>query len=168
MTEFMSSIDSSDQDRFTPCFNSNLSPTLPFAKDLHDTGIKDASSPKTATKNGPKVTAFLREDDPTSQDDTTLLSDAHFDKGRSPIPLSAAFPKDNGIEDVLMTEETTRKGQKLTNFLLDIAPNHSNKITRISDTHFDSASMPPLPNAACGTNTNIKNASMDRNAFKNG
>ena len=114
------------------------------------------------------MTAFLREDDPTSQDDTTLLSAAHFDNGRSPTPLIAAYPKDIGIEDVLMTEKTARKGQKLTNFLLDNAPNDSNKITRISDTHFDSASMPPLPNAACGINTNIKNASMDRNAFING
>jgi hypothetical protein len=168
MNEFMSDVDSFDQDSITPHFDSHPSPTLPFAKDLHDTGIKDTSSPRTTTKNGPKVTAFLREDDPTSQDDTTLLSDAHFDKGRSPIPLIAAFPKDNGIEDVFMTEMTTRKGQKLTNFLLDNAPNHFNKITRISDTHFDSASMPPLPNDACGINTNIKNASMDRNVFKNG
>ena len=30
MTEFMSSIDSFDQDRITPRFDSNLSPTLPF------------------------------------------------------------------------------------------------------------------------------------------
>ena len=67
-----------------------------------------------------------------------------------------------------MTEKTTRKGQKLTNFLLDNAPHDSNKITRISDTDFDSTCMPPLPNAACGINTNIKNASMDRNAFING
>jgi hypothetical protein len=93
MTEFISSIDSFDQDSITPRFDSNPSLTLPFAKDLHDTGIKDASSPKTTTKNGPKVTAFLREDDPTSQDDTTLLSAAHFDNGQSPIPLIAAFPK---------------------------------------------------------------------------
>jgi hypothetical protein len=143
-------------------------PSLPTAASFTNTGIKDASSPKTTTKNGPKLTAFLREDDPTSQDDTTLLSDAHFNKGRSQIPLIAAFPKDIDIEDVIMTEMTTRKGQKLTNFLLDNAPNHSNKITRISDTHFDSASMPPLPNAACGINTNIKNDSMDRNAFKKG
>jgi hypothetical protein len=166
MTEFMSDVDSFDQDSIIPRFDSHPSPTLPFAKDLHDTGIKDASSPKTTTKNGPKLTAFLREDDPTSQDDTTLLSDAHFDKGRSPIPPIAAFPKDIGIEDVLMTEKTTRKGQKLTNFLLDNAPNDSNKITRIPDIHFVSASIPPLPNAACGINTNIKNAAMDRNAFK--
>ena len=135
---------------------------------MHDNGIKDASSPKTITKNGPKLTAFLREVDPTSQDDTTLLSDAHFDKGRSLIPLIAAFPKDIGIADVLMTEKTTRNGQKLTNFLLDNAPNDSKKITRISDTDFDSASMPPLPNSACGINTNIKNASIDRNAFRGG
>ena len=168
MTEFMSDVDSFDQDSITPRFDSNPSPTLPFAKDLHDSGIKDASLPKTTTKNGPKLTAFLREDDHTSQDDTTLLSDAHFDNGRSPIPLIAAFPKDIGIEDVLMTEKTTRKGQKLTTFLIENAPNDSNKITRISDTHFDSASMLPLPNAACGINTNIKNASMDRSAFKNG
>jgi hypothetical protein len=67
-----------------------------------------------------------------------------------------------------MKEMTTRKGQKLTNFLLDNAPNDFNKITRTSDTHFDSAFMPLLSNAACGTNTNIKNAFMDRNAFKNG
>ena len=104
------------------------------------------------TKNGPKLTAFLREDDPTSQDDTTFLSDANFDKGRSPIPLIAAFPKDIGIEDVLMTEKTTRKGQKLTNFLLDNTPNDSSKITRISDAHFDSVSMPSLPNATSGIN----------------
>jgi hypothetical protein len=110
----------------------------------------------------------LREDDHTSQDDTTLLSAALFNNGQSPIPLIAAFPKDIGIEDVLMTEKTTRKGQKLTNFLLDNAPNDSNKITRIYDTHFDPASMPSLPNAACGINTNIKNASVHRNASKNG
>ena len=155
MTEFMSDVDSFDQDSITPRFDSNPSPTLPFAKDLHDTGNKDASSPKTITKNGPKLTAFLREDDHTSQDDTILFSDAHFDKGRSPIPLIAACIKDIGIEDVFMTEKTTRKGQKLSNFLLDNALNDSNKITRISDTDFDSASMPPLPNATCEINTNI-------------
>ena len=30
MTELMSSIDSFNQDRITPCFDSNPSPTLPF------------------------------------------------------------------------------------------------------------------------------------------
>jgi hypothetical protein len=109
LTEFMSSIDSSDQDSITPHFDSNPSPTLPFAKDLHDTGIKDASSPKTTTKKGPKVTAFLREDVPISQDDTILLSAAHFDNGRAPIPLIAACPEDIDIEYVPMTEETTKK-----------------------------------------------------------
>ena len=48
------------------------------------------------------------------------------------------------------------------------ATSDCNKITRISDTDFDSASMPPFPNAVCEINTNIKNASMDRNTFKNG
>ena len=118
MAEFMLDADSFDQDIITPCFDSNPSPTLPLAKDLHDSGIKDASLPKTTTMNRTKLTAFLREDDHTSPDDTTLLSAAHFDNGRSPIPLIAAFPKDIGIEDVFMTEKTTRKGQKLTNFLI--------------------------------------------------
>ena len=84
------------------------------------------------------------------------------------MPLTAACPKDIGTEDVLMTAKTIRKGQKLTNFLLDNIPNDSNKITRFSDAHFNSVSMPHLPNAACGINTNIKNASMARNASKNG
>ena len=110
MTEFMSSIDSFDQDRITPCFDSNPSPTLPFEEGRHESGIKDAPIPKMATKNGPKLTAFLMGDDPTSQDDTTLLSAAHFDYGRSPIPLIAVFPNDSEMEDVPMTEEVTRKG----------------------------------------------------------
>ena len=116
MTEFMSSIDSFDQDRITPCFDSNPSPTLPFEEGIHETGIKDAPLPKMTTKNGPKLTAFLMVEDPTSQDDTTLLSAAHFNNGWSPIPLIAACPKDIGIEDVPMTGETTRKGQKLSFF----------------------------------------------------
>ena len=41
-----------------------------------------------------------------------------------------------------MTEETTRKGQKLTNFLLENAANDSNKFTMDSDAHLDSVSMP--------------------------
>ena len=168
MAEFMLDADSFDQDNITPCFDSNPSPTLPFAEVLHDTGINDASLPKTTTQNGPKLTAFLREDDHTSQDDTTLLTAAHFENVWSPIPLIAAFPKDIGIDDVLMTEKTTRKGQKLTNFLLDNAPNDSNKITRISNAHFDSVSKHSLPNATCGTNTNMKNPSMDRNTSQNG
>jgi hypothetical protein len=93
MTEFMSDVDSFDQDSITPCFDSNPSPTLPLTEDLHDTGIKDASSPKTTTKNGPKLTAFLREDDPTSQDDTTLLSAAHFDKGSVSNSTDCSVPK---------------------------------------------------------------------------
>ena len=117
LTEFMSSIDSFDQDRFTPCFDFNPSPTLPFEAGLHDTGIKDASSPKTTTKNGLKSTAFLREDYPTSQDDTTLLSDAHFDKGRSPIPLIAACPKNIGIGDVPIMEKNDQKGTDIDQFL---------------------------------------------------
>ena len=168
MTEFMLSIDSFDQDRFTPCFDSNPSPTLPLEEGLHDTGIKETPLPKTTTKNGPKLTAFLMVEDPTSQDDTTLLSAAHFNNGQSPIPLILACTKDICIEDVPMTEEATKKGKKLTNFLLDIALNDSNKTTRISDAHFNSVSMPSLPNTASGINININNASMDRNAFKNG
>ena len=168
MTEFMSSIDSFDQDRITPCFDSNPSPTLPFEEGRHESGIKEAPLPKRTTKNGPKLTAFLMVDDPTSQDDTTLLSAAHFDNGWSPIAQIAACTKDIGIEDVPMTEKNTRKGQKLTNFLLDNPFNDSNKFTMVSDAHFDSVPMPTLPNAACGIKTNTKNASMDRNAFKNG
>ena len=101
MANFMPGADSFDQDIITPCFDSNPSPTLPLAKDLHDSGIKDASLPKTTTMNRTKLTAFLREDDHTSPDDTTLLSAAHFDNGRSPIPLIAVLPKDIGIADVL-------------------------------------------------------------------
>ena len=51
MTEFMYSIDSFDQDSITPCFDSNLSPTLPFEEGPHESGIKDAPIPKMATKN---------------------------------------------------------------------------------------------------------------------
>ena len=42
MTEFLSIIDSFDQERITPCFDSNLSPTLLFEEGIHDTGIKEA------------------------------------------------------------------------------------------------------------------------------
>ena len=66
MTEFMSSMDSFDQDRIAPCFDSNPSPTLPFEEGLHDTGIKEAPLPKRTTKNGPKLPAFLMVEDPTS------------------------------------------------------------------------------------------------------
>ena len=105
MTELLSSIDFFDQDSITPCYNSTPSPTLFLTEGLHDTGIKDAPLLKMTTKNGPKVTAFLMVEDPTSQDDTTLLSAAHFDNGRSPIPLITACTKDIGIEDVPMTEK---------------------------------------------------------------
>ena len=70
------------------------------------------------------------DDDPTSQDDTTLLSAAHFNNVWSLMPLITACPKDIDIENVLKTEKTTGNGQKLTIFLLDNAPNDSNKITR--------------------------------------
>ena len=66
-----------------------------------------------------------------------------------------------------MTEKTTRKGKKLTNFLLDNDPNNFNKITMVSDAHFDSVPMPLLPKVACGININIKNDSRARNASKN-
>ena len=168
MTEFMSSIDSFDQDNITPCFNSNPSPTLPFEEGQHESGIKDAPLPKMTMKNGLKSKAFLREDDHTSQDDTTLLSDAHFNKGRSPIPLIAVFPNDSESEDVPMTEESTRKGQKLTNFLLENAANDSNKFTMDSDAHLDSVSMPSLPNTASGINTNIRNVPRARSSSKIG
>jgi hypothetical protein len=168
MTEFMSIIDSFDQDSITPCFDSTPSPTLLLAEDLHDTGIKDASTPKTTRENRLKLIAFLIDADLISQDDTTLLSAAHFENVWSPIPLIAVCPKDIGIEDVPMTEETTRKGQKLANFLLDNAPNDSNKIKMVSDAHFNFVSMPFLPNTTPGINTNIKNASRARNLSKNG
>ena len=56
----------------------------------------------------------------------------------------------------------------MINFLLDNAPNDSNKSTMVSDAHLDSVPMPLLPNAACGINTNIKNDSRARNSSKNG
>ena len=60
MTEFMSDVDSFDQDSITPRFDSNSSPTLPFAKDLHDTGSKDASSSlKKAVNFGPFFVVIL-------------------------------------------------------------------------------------------------------------
>ena len=110
MTEFMSSIDSFDQDSITSCFDSNPSPTLPSEEGLHDTCTKDAPLPKMTTKNGSKLTASLIVAVSTSQDNTTLLSAAHFGYGQSPFPLFAACPKDIDIEDVPLTEETTRKG----------------------------------------------------------
>ena len=168
MTEFMSSIDSFDQDSITPCFDSTPSPTLLLTEGLHDTGIKDASIPKTTTKNGLKLTAFLIDADLISQDDTTLLSAAHIHNGRSLIPLIAACPKDISIEDISITEKTNRKGKKLINSLLDNAPNDFNKITMFSDAHFNCVPMPPLPNAASGINSNINNASRARNSSKNG
>ena len=168
VTEFMSSIDSFDQDSITPCFDSSASPTLPSEEGLHDTCTKDAPLLKMTTKNGSKLTASLMVAVSTSQDNTTLLSAAHFGYGQSPIPLFAACPKDIDIDNVPLTEETTRKGQKLTNFLLDKVPNHSNKITMVSAACFDSGSMPSLDNTASGIYSNIRDASTDRNASKSG
>ena len=168
MTKLMSSIDSVDQDSITPCFDSNPSPTLPPEEGLHDTCTKDAQLPKMTTKNGSKLNASLMDADSTSQDNTTLLSAAHFDYGQSPIPLFAACPKDIDIEDVPLTEETTRKGQKSTNFLLEKVPNHSNKIIMVSAAHFDSGFMSSLANTASGIKSNIRNASTERNASNNG
>ena len=105
MTDFLSDFDSIDQDSNTSCFDSNPSLTLLFAEGLHDTGIKDAPLPKMTTKNGLKLTAFSMDDDPTSQDDITLLYFAHFNNVWSPIPLITACTKDIGIEDVPMTEK---------------------------------------------------------------
>ena len=78
MIEFMSNVGSFDQDNITLCFDSNPSPSSTFTEGLHDTGIKDAPLPKRTTQNGPKLTASLMDDDPTSQDDTTFLSAAHL------------------------------------------------------------------------------------------
>jgi hypothetical protein len=58
MTEFMSDADSFDQDSLTLRFDSNPSPTLLFAEDLHDTGIKDASLPQ-KNKEWNKIDCFL-------------------------------------------------------------------------------------------------------------
>ena len=51
--------------------------------------------------------------------------------------------------------------------MLDNAPNNFNKITMVSDAHFDSVPMPLLPKVACGININIKNDYRARNASKN-
>ena len=45
------------------------------------------------TKNGLKLTASWMNDYPTSQDDITSLSVAHFGTACTPIPLIAACPK---------------------------------------------------------------------------
>ena len=128
-TDFMSDVDSFDQDNITPCLDSTPSPTLLYAEGLETNGIKDAPITKMTTKNGLKLTTFMIDDDPTSHEDIILLSASHFDNGWSPILLIAACTEDIDIEDVPMTEKTTRKGQKQTTFLLENAPNDSNKIT---------------------------------------
>jgi hypothetical protein len=69
---------------------------------------------------------------------------------------------------MFLRQKKPRRRQKLTNFFLDNAPNDSNKRTMVSDTHFNSVPMPLLPNATCGINTNINNASRVRNSSKNG
>ena len=104
MTGFMSAGDSFDQDNITPCLDSSPSPTLLLEECPHDTCFKYASIPKMTTKNGLKLTAFLIDDDPTSQDDATLLPAAHVYNCQTPMPLIAACPKDIGIKDVPMTE----------------------------------------------------------------
>jgi hypothetical protein len=73
MIDFLPEGDSFDHDIITPCFNSTPSPTLLLAEGLHDTSIKDTSIPKMTTKNGLKLTSFLKDDDHTSEEDTTLL-----------------------------------------------------------------------------------------------
>jgi hypothetical protein len=105
MTDFMPDVDSFDQDNHIPCFDSTPSLTLPLAEGLNDTGIKDAATPKMTAKNGLNLTAFLMDDDPTSQDDITLLSIPHFNTVCSPIPLISAHPKNIGIEYVPMRKK---------------------------------------------------------------
>ena len=132
MTKFMPVVDSFDQDDNTSGFDFTSPNTPQLAEGIHDTGIMEAFLPKTATKNGQKLTAFLMADDHTRQDDSTLLSGANFDTACSPIPLITGCPKDIDSAEVPMTEISTRKGQNLTIFLLDNAPIDCNKNTLLS------------------------------------
>ena len=71
-----------------------------------------------------------------------------------------------------MTEITTRKGQNLTNLLLDNAPIDCNKNTLFSDALFDPALVPSVPKVTPGinnnnNNNNIKEVSMVRDTSNN-
>jgi hypothetical protein len=129
---------------------------------------KDAPLPKTTKKNILKLPASLMDDDPTSQDEWHCflqLSSTLFTLQFHSLQL---VQKSIGIEDVPMTSNIAREGQILTNFFLDNDHSECNKITMFSDAPFDSAPMPSLPNTALCINTNIKNASMDRNISRDG
>ena len=169
MTEFKPDVDSFDQDDNTSGFDSTSPNTLQLAEGVHDTGIMEAFLPKTATKNGQKLTAFLMADDHTRQGDSTLLSVANFNTACSPIPLITGYPKNIDSAEVPMTEITTRKGQNLTNFLLDNAPIDCNKNTLFSDALFDPALLPSVPKVTPGinNNNNFKDVSMVRNTSNN-
>ena len=167
MTKFMLIVNSFDQDDNTSGFDSTSPNTLQLAEGVHDTGIMEAFLPKTTTKNGQKLTAFLMADDHTRQDDSTLLSVANFNTACSPIPLITGCPKNINSAEVPMTEITTRKGQNLTNFLLDNAPIDCNKNTLFSDALFDPALLPSVPKVTSGINNNIKDVSMVRNTSNN-
>ena len=167
MTEFMPDVNSFDQDDNTPGFDSTFPNTLQLAEGVHDTGIMEAFLPKTATKNGQKLTAFLMADDHTRQDDSTLLSGENFNTVCSPIPLVTGCTKIIDSAEVLLTELTTRKGQNSTNLLLDNAPIDCNKNTLFSDALFDPAPLPSMPKVTPGINNNIKDVSMVRNTSNN-
>ena len=168
MIKFMPDVDSFDQDDNTSGFSSTFPHTLQLAEGVHDTGIMEAFLPKTTTKNGQKLTAFLMADDHTRQDDSTLLSGANFNTACSPIPLITGCPKYINSAEVPMTEITTRKGQNLNNFLLDNAPIDCNKNTLFSDALFDPALLPSVPKVTPGiNNNNIKDVFMVRNTSNN-
>ena len=167
MTEFMPVVYSFEQDDNTSGFDSTSPNTLQLAEGVHDTGIMEAFSPKTTTKNGQKLTAFLMADDHTRQDDSTPLSGANFDTACSSIPLITGCPKNIDSAEVPMTEITTRKGQNLTNLLLDNAPIDCNKKTLRSDALFDPVVFPSVPKVTPGINNNIKDGSMVRNTSNN-
>ena len=57
MTKFMPVVNSFDQDNNTSGFDSTSPNTLQLTEGVHDIGIMEAFLPKTATKNGQKLTA---------------------------------------------------------------------------------------------------------------
>jgi hypothetical protein len=94
-----------------------LPPTLLIVATLNNTDIKDVSMPETAMKNGQVMANFMLNDDPhgktTNCDGKTKIPGTC---SAAACPLFSLFAAHNNIiKDVHITENSSKKEQKLSN-----------------------------------------------------
>ena len=94
-----------------------LSPSSLIVATLNNSDIKDVSMPETGMKNRQKLANFMLNDDAhdnkTNCEGKTLLPGACTAAARPLFSLFAAH--NNIIKDVQITENSSKKGQKLSN-----------------------------------------------------